>query len=210
MWIEISVCFWRKKSFLISENNKKRLKVSGVNKTSFSLSWQPCKSNGNKSDRPMNLPRWTCGPFRPSIPHLHFSFPPPPANSWTLPKTPSQLIRHCLLPSEPVHKRPPRSQQGPRSKAASLVAPRNASRFGNRPSRAARGWRGGGGVVVYGKLENRNSPIMLMCWGRPVKNWRATKGNAFHSQGAEALHPILQSWRNPALRNTQSHTHTHI
>lgn len=59
------------------------------------------------------------------------------------------------------------------SKAASVVAPRNANRFGNRQNRD-----GLGGVW---KADNRNSPIMLMGRGKPVKNWRATKGNASHS-----------------------------
>lgn len=49
----------------------------------------------------------------------------------------------------------------------------------------------GGEVVVVGlgSGDNSNSPIMLMCWGKPVKNWSATKGNAFHFQGSKALHP---------------------
>lgn len=34
-----------------------------------------------------------------------------------------------------------------------------------------------------GKQDNRTRPIMLICWGKTVKNWRATKGKAFHSQG---------------------------
>lgn len=59
------------------------------------------------------------------------------------------------------------------SKAASVVAPRNANRFGNRQNRD-----GLGGVW---KADNRNSPIMLMGRGKPVRNWRATKGNASHS-----------------------------
>ena len=57
--------------------------------------------------------------------------------------------------------------------------------MGEMEGEAGMEWGGGSG-----KLDNRNSPIMLMCWGKPVKNWRATKGNAFHSQGSEALHPF--------------------
>lgn len=61
----------------------------------------------------VNLPLCQAAPIHSCrrIPHPCFLLPPPTANSWTLPKTPSQLIRHCLLPSEPVQKRPPRSQQ---------------------------------------------------------------------------------------------------
>lgn len=51
-------------------------------------------------------------PAVPPPPALPAHPSPPSANSWTLPKTPSQLIRHCLLPLKPMHKRPPRSQQG--------------------------------------------------------------------------------------------------
>lgn len=141
--------------------------------------------------RTVNLPQSTC----PSI-------DPPSANSCTLPKTPSQLIRHCLHPLEPVYKRPPRSQQAFLLKAASLVAPRNASRFGNRQSSVGWGvrWREGSG-----KLDNRNSPIMLKCWGRPVKNWRATKGNALHSQGSKALH--LSAVQLKPHKHTHGNTH---
>jgi len=83
--------------------------------------WKQCKSNGNKSKTEVNeslLVHCKCSPVSPPL-HPSFSahpsspnfLSPPSANSCTLPKTPSQLIRHCLLPSEPVHKGPPRSQR---------------------------------------------------------------------------------------------------
>lgn len=37
----------------------------------------------------------------------------------------------------------------------------------------------GEGVGGAGKADNRNRPIVLMRWGKPVKNWRATKGKCF-------------------------------
>lgn len=125
---------------------------------------------------------------RPSIPPSSSpipTFPSPPfANSWTLPKMPSQLIRHCLLPLEPVHKRPPRSQQAFPLKLLHWWPQGMPIALGTGRTRLdGNGWVGGWGV------NNRNSPIMLMCWGKPAKNWRATKGNAFHSQGLEVLHP---------------------
>ena len=165
---------------------------------------QQCESNWNKSEVnesamvAVNLPRWS-RPLHPSSPR---SPSPPPANSCTLPKTPSQLIRHCLLPSEPVHKGPPRSEPAFPLKLLHWWPPGMPIALGTGKD----GWRWGAGGGS-GKLDNRNSPIMLMCWGKPVKNWRATKGNAFHSQGSQALHPSTVP--KPTLWNTQTSTHTH-
>lgn len=145
------------------------------------------------------------------VPPLHPSqliptFPsPPPANSCTLPKTPSQLIRHCLLPSEPVHKRPPRSQQAFPLKLLHWWPPGMPVALGTGEQGSMKSkWRGGGGWS--GKLDNRNSPIMLMCWGKPVKNWRATKGNAFQSRGLEVLHPTSPAQLHP-VKHTTKQTH---
>lgn len=41
-----------------------------------------------------------------------------------------------------------------------------------------------------GKADNRNSPIMLIRRGEPVKNWRATKGKAFHSSEIGGTSPF--------------------
>lgn len=157
----------------------------------------------------MNLHWWIVSlsqSSRPSIPLSSSLIPtflsPPSANSSTLPKTPSQLIRHCLLPLEPVHKRPPRSQWAFPLKLLHWWPPGMPIALGT--GRTGLDRRGSG------KLDNRNSPIMLMCWGKPVKNWRPTKGNAFHSQGSEALHPsTVQPKTPPSETHKQVCTHTH-
>lgn len=147
--------------------------------TTFSL-----KSNRNNL-RLVNHHRWTGNlplpsrPLQPSQLILHPHFSVTPFCEFLNSAQDAQSINKTLSP--PPEARAQEATQEPArfpSKAASLVAPRNASRFGNSQDKV--GLDGEGGC---GKQDNRTRPIMLICWGKTVKNWRATKGNAFHSQG---------------------------
>lgn len=148
--------------------------------------------------------RWTAilslssRPLQPSQ-LIPTSSSPPSANSWVLPKTPSQLIRHCLLPLEPVHNRPPRSQQGFPLKPLHWWPPGMSVALGT-------GRTGLDREVGVWKLNNRTSPIMLICWGKTVKIWRETKGKAFHSQGSEAPPASGHLLAPPSERHKQVYT----
>lgn len=162
----------------------------------------------NLKQRSMNLCWWTVNLPQSSRP----SIDPPSANSCTLPKTPSQLIRHCLLPLEPVHKRPPRSQRAFPLKAASLVAPRNASRFGNRQSRVGWGWGGrrGLGSWIIGTAPSSSCAVASQSKiGGQQKEMRSTPRDRRHFTSLESsLNLTLWSTNTHKVKHTHYFAHT--
>ncbi|CAB1433735.1 unnamed protein product [Pleuronectes platessa] len=95
-------------------------------------------------------------PLHPSqlIPHPHFPGSPPlsAANSCTLPKTPTPAQEATQEPA------------GLPSKAASLVAPRNANRFGNRQNTVGMGGGGRGGINTSGSSSNQSETKSAPYW----------------------------------------------
>lgn len=154
-----------------------------------------------------------CPSIEPSWLISHFSISP--LREFLPPAQDAQSINKTLSPPLGARTQEATQEQaGLSSKAASLVAPRNASSFEKRPNRVGLEMRGGwsgderGGMGLAGKLDNGNSPIMLICWGNPVKNGRATKGNAFPPLKDRRHFTLQQSNLNPALWVAWSGTHT--
>lgn len=122
---------------------------------------QPCKSNRHdlRLDKSPLVDRESAPVTPPPqlIPHPHFSITP--FCEFLNSAQDAQSINKTLSP--PPGARAQEATQEPArfpSKAASLVAPRNASRFGKRQDKV--GLDGEGGC---GKQDNGTRPIMLIC-----------------------------------------------